>query len=86
MNKYIWCIPAFLLGMFIPLFIIKKTITPEESWAMNQPKEVQWAKARFDLMHQAADQLFFDDQNKGITIVRPTSDTQSPTGAIMWPK
>jgi len=77
MKKIIgnWYIPVFLLGFLvgglITVYIIGRP-TKETEWSRIHPLEVDWAIARYNLIQKAAGVLYFDDTNKGITIVKPT--------------
>lgn len=65
----------FTIGVFIgsaaSVYYMVKREPEVISWGYEHQKEVQWAKDRYELMQKAASELYFDDEDKGITIVKP---------------
>jgi len=70
-NGFIW---GLLIGMSIELIIcgaIFYKSFPHIWWAVWHPQEMNWVVERYDTIQKASHVLFFEDEMKGVTIVKP---------------
>ena len=75
---FLWMIPVFLAGSGVALYIMTKRMTEESLWALQYPKEAKWAMDRQKLMKKAADVLYFEDTNQGMTVIKPYMKEVTP--------
>lgn len=68
-------ITFFLLGASLQLgflWVLSRSFRQELWFTWTHPKEVQFARERFELIQEASRKLYFEDYNmEGVTIIKP---------------
>ena len=67
-------VTMFLVGMALQWAIILFGIRgalPHVYWSVTHPDEVKWSMDRYELIQKASHVLYFEDEMKGVTIVKP---------------
>lgn len=68
-------ITFFLIGAFAQLFVLwimSRSIQKEIWFTWTHPKEVEFARHRFELIQEASRRLYFEDYKmEGMTIIKP---------------
>jgi len=74
-SNFIW---GFLIGMGLQWILIGLIIYPSFPtlmWTVMHREEVKWSMDRYEMIQKASHVLYFEDEMKGVTIVKPQLST-----------